>query len=215
MRTGHVLWMRNPGRGLVDEDPRTMRTVVHEPRVVAGIALMLVATLLGGLLLQGASQRVSVWLLSHDVAAGTVLTTADVRLGTAAPGAEAQYLDARDDVAGRVLARDASAGEMLPRAALADGTPRLHLVAVPVDRGRLVPGVRRGVRVDIWWTADVDGGGAGPTRRIVRDALVAGISESSAGGSAVVVALAPAVVHDVISAARTGAIDISVDGKTT
>lgn len=190
-----------------------MRTVVHEPRVVAGIALMLIATVLGGLFLQGASQRVTVWQLSHAVAAGTRLTAAEVHTATAAPGAEHVYADVHQEVIGRVLVRDLSAGELLPRAALGRDAPPLHLIAVPMERLHLVPGVRRGVRVDVWWTPRLEGGAIGPTRRIVDDVLVGGVTESGVGGSAaVMLALEPAEVHDVLAATRTGSIDLSLRG---
>ncbi len=194
----------------VDEDRHTMRTVVHEPRVVAGIALMFIATVLGGLLLQGASQRVSVWQVAHNVAEGTVLTSADVHMGSAAPGAERAYASVREEVVGRVLTRDIAAGELLPRAALGDGAPALHLVAVPIERMHLVPGVRRGVRVDVWWTPRPDGARIDPTRRIFAGALVEGIVESGVGGGAsVILALPPTAVRDVLAATRTGSIDLS------
>ncbi len=186
-----------------------MRSLVHEPRVIAGIALMLVATVLGGLLLQGASQRVPVWQVGRDVAAGTVLTAADVHVGTAAPGAEQAYLGSGEAVVGRVLARDLTAGEMLPRAALADpGLPR-QLVAVPIDRVRLVPGVRHGARVDVWWTP----GEQEPTRRIAEAVLVDGVVDGSMGGSAtVVLALDPVTVRALIAGTRAGVLDLSLHG---
>ena len=57
-----------------------MRTISHEPRVIVGIALMIAATVLGALFMQRATQRSTVWQLSHDLAAGTVISSADVHL---------------------------------------------------------------------------------------------------------------------------------------
>ncbi len=62
-----------------------------DARLIGGVVLVLVSVLLGSLLVSSADHRQPVWSLSRDVAAGTVLTGADLRpvrvqLGPPHPG---------------------------------------------------------------------------------------------------------------------------------
>ena len=58
--------------------------ILREPRIVTGIGLMVLATVLGGVVMQRASARVAVWQTDHVIAAGTVLGPGDVHVAEVA-----------------------------------------------------------------------------------------------------------------------------------
>jgi hypothetical protein len=120
-----------------------------DARLVGGVVLVLSAVLLGAVLVSSADQRQPVWSLSRDVAAGTVLTGADVRpvrvqLGTAA----SRYLASDVAVAGRTVHRSLRAGELL---AVAEVTaPEAGVtVSIPMQPDN-APEISRGDRITLW-----------------------------------------------------------------
>jgi hypothetical protein len=130
-------------------------------RLVLGVLLVLVSVLVGARVIGAADATVPVWSVRGDLAAGTVLseddlTAVDVRLDAAATG----YLSTTADPHGRTLSRAVGAGELLPRAALAETTDLVQ-VALPVQAGWVPPGLRRGQLVDVYAVADPAAGAAG------------------------------------------------------
>ncbi|HEX8306364.1 MAG TPA: SAF domain-containing protein [Jatrophihabitans sp.] len=120
-----------------------------DPRLVGGVALVLAAVLLGSVVVSSADRRQPVWSLSRDVAAGTVLTGADlhpvrVQLGAAT----SRYLGADVAVAGRTVRRSLHAGELLAAAELADPEPGVT-VTIPM-RPENAPQISRGQRITLW-----------------------------------------------------------------
>jgi hypothetical protein len=120
-----------------------------DPRLIGGVVLVLVAVLTGSAVVSSADHRQSIWSLSRDVAAGTVLTGADLRpvrvqLGVAA----SRYLHADVAVAGRTVHRSLRAGELLAAAELADPEPGVT-VTVPM-RPENAPEISRGERITLW-----------------------------------------------------------------
>ncbi len=89
-----------------------MRGLVQEPRVLGGLALLILSTFAGGVMLTHASQRVQVWQASHSLVAGAVVTSADVHVAEVA-GAVSAYLPASHVIVGEVLSRDVAGGELL------------------------------------------------------------------------------------------------------
>lgn len=186
-----------------------MRSLLHEPRVIGGVALMLLATLAGGLFLEHASQRVPVWRLSTALASGTVLTARDLQLSEVAMDAPTAYAQPGTPVVGRALMRDLGAGELLPRAALAASDHSGDLVSLPVERLHAAPALRRGQRVDVWWTPHSRADTLVVSRRVLARGLVDGVTESEVGGSgAVVLAVAHDDVGPLVQALRSGDIDL-------
>lgn len=191
-----------------------MRGLVHEPRVLAGIAMMLLATMAGAMFLQHATQRVSVWQLSHSLAAGTVLTSADVQL-TEVALPEAAYALGTDVVVGRQLARDVGAGELLPVAALQAPQASYDEVVVPAAKLHAPPDTRRGQRVSVWWSSRPDGNAPTTTTRVLASARVLSVATSDVGGGqGVVLAVPPRDVQRLVLAIRSGDIDlVRVDAR--
>ena len=58
--------------------------LLKEPRILIGVGLMLLGTLIGGTVLQRATARVAVWQVDHSMAAGTVLESGDVHIAEVA-----------------------------------------------------------------------------------------------------------------------------------
>jgi hypothetical protein len=141
-----------PIRQSTDESPAARR--VSPPswldlRLVCGIVLVLAAVLLGAVTLSSADHRQARWALSRDLAAGTVLTGADVhpvrvQLGSA----DARYLPAGEAIIGRTLRQAGQAGELLPRGQLTVPAAGVEVtVALRPENG---PTIARGARITLW-----------------------------------------------------------------
>lgn len=164
-----------------------------DPRVAAGILLIAVSVTTGARVVGSADRSVQVWALTRDVAAGTVLTAADVeparvRLFRSGP----LYLRAASSPAGRSVSRALHDGELLPATALT-ATPPAAIVAVPVQPQN-APALARGQSVDVWATAK----GCAPDRVLsgvpVQDVRSerAGALSSASGSVQVVLRVGPA-----------------------
>jgi hypothetical protein len=145
-----------PSRLPLDTTPspvprRSKRPSWLDVRLVLGVVLVLAAVLLGAVVVSTADKRVAVWALGHDVAAGTVLQSLDLRevrvqLGTSA----ALYLPVTEAIAGRQIQHQLRAGELLPRAEVAEAEQGIT-VTLPV-RPENAPNVSSGDRVTVWVT---------------------------------------------------------------
>lgn len=188
-----------------------MRSQLPGPRVLVGVALMMVATALGAFTLHRATHRASVWQVSHPLAAGTVLTGADVHLSEVAlddEGAGA-YVSTGRRVVGLSLVRDLAAGELLPGAALLDARPTASLVTVPVEPLHLPQDLRRGQRVDVWLSIRDAEQRVTTSERVLARALVESAPGVDASGrSGVVLAVPRTAVASLVTALRAGEIDL-------
>jgi hypothetical protein len=121
------------------------------PRVIAGIVLVLVATVVGALVI-GRTERTSrVWATTRALAPGIVLRADDLQAVTARlPSEVPKYLRAGDKgrLVGLTVNRTLSADELLPASALS-GTPAGTTVSVPLPSGDAPP-ITRGQRVRLW-----------------------------------------------------------------
>lgn len=186
-----------------------MQPTLPNPRVLAGIALMLVATGLGALTMQRATARVQMWQVSHDLAAGTTLAAGDVHLAEVAVDDHGAYVAVAQRPVGRVLIRDLAAGELLPRTAIGGASPAVALVTLPIDPLHLPAELRRGQRVDVWCTTRTEDGRIGTTERVLSRALVdAAPGPDASGRSGVVLAVPRDAVPPLVSALRGGELDL-------
>ena len=120
-----------------------------DARLIGGVVLVLVSVLLGSMLVSSADHRQPVWSLSHDVAAGTVLTGADLRPVRVQLGAAAsRYLASDVAVAGRTVRHALRAGELLAVAEVTDPEPGVT-VTVPMQPEN-APEISRGERITLW-----------------------------------------------------------------
>ena len=152
----------------------------RNPRLLLGLVLVATSVLLGARLLTSADDTVPVWAVSRDLPVGATVTGADLeRRQVRFPDESTAdaYLSADDTLPGSsTLASPVGAGDLLPRSALATGTPQ-DVVEVPVAvAGDDLPAtVRDGSRVDVWVTPKVSAvqEASGPTAtRVLEDVLV-------------------------------------------
>lgn len=202
---------------------RRLRAGRRDVRLAVGVGLVVLSVVLGGRVLASSGDRVAVWSLRESLAAGTTLHDDDVVAVPAAAGTVSAYVPQSSDVAGRTLARDVSAGELLPAAALADApTTDRRLVTVPVDPLHAPPGLARGERVDVYVSAK-DATATGQDGRAELPTLVlAGVlvadpgSVDSAGTSSqlgVVIDVGVADAGRAVAAARGGEVDLVRVGR--
>jgi flagella basal body P-ring formation protein FlgA len=91
----------------------------------------------------------SVWAASRDLAPGTVLSAADLsEVHVRLPAGADAYLPVHTAVLGQSVTRQVTAGELLPRAALA-ATDAATTITVPLA-STSAPHVQRGQRVQLW-----------------------------------------------------------------
>jgi hypothetical protein len=184
-------------------------------RFTLGILLVLVSVLVGARLFAAADRTVRVWAAGRVLGAGTVLTRADlVAVPVRLPRNAGEYLAAAGPTpVGRSLVRDVSAGELLPRQALA-GRVCGSEVSIPVASRHLPSTVRRGARVDVFATAPADQGGA--TVQVLSGVTVQAVAGlgggliSTGGEAALVVRVADGLAPAVVRAVRTAQIDVVV-----
>ncbi|HEY3632079.1 MAG TPA: SAF domain-containing protein [Jatrophihabitantaceae bacterium] len=185
--------------------PRRVRTPNWlDLRLVAGVFLVLVAVAVGGLVVANAGKTRRVWAVTHDVAAGTTLTTADV-----APArirmthAATLYIPADSDpghVVGQKVNRNLTSGELLPRSALTS-TDATVTMTVPLSSDQ-APKITRGQKITLWVSTKSSRCQA---QVVVGAALVQEV-ESAGGGSFgtssaenIVVRLSPADARQVVA----------------
>lgn len=187
-----------------------MRSRTLEPKVLAGVALMVLATVVGALSMQHATQRVSVWQLDAGLAAGSRIASADVHIAEVAidQGVDA-YAPAGASIVGRVVLHSLAARELVPLSALSSTRPERDRVTVPVEPLHLPPALRRGQRVDVWLTPRAEDGALGVTHRVLASALVDAVDAAEVSGQpGVVLAVPRSDVALLVSALRQGAIDL-------
>jgi hypothetical protein len=177
----------------------------RDPRLLVGLVVVAVCTLLGARLLAGADDTVAVWAARDALGRGQQVTAdlvvrRQVRFQDQADAD--RYLSANTVLAaGAVVSRPVGAGELLPRAALgrSHDSPTTQVpLSVPADA--LPATVRAGSSVDVWVTPQRPAG-AGPasarSRLLFDDVTVVAVPDEN--GS-----LGPATTRQVIVGVPTG-----------
>lgn len=194
---------------------RSRRPGWRNPRLLLGVVLVAACVLLGARLFAAADDTVAVWSVSRDLPAG-----AEVREGDLEPRqirfpddrTADGYLSTADAVPdGVTLDRAVSAGELLPRAALAEEEGE-DLVEVPVSvlSDDLPATVRQGSVVDVWVTPKVAATGSAKVKAVplLTDVVVVAVPRTSDG-------LAPQSTRQVIvgvPADRTDDLGVALGG---
>jgi Flp pilus assembly protein CpaB len=188
-------------------------------RLVLGVVLVLVSVLVGAKVLASADTSQTVWVATHDLAPGTVLTADDLELGKVRLfGASKLYL-AGNKPLGYLVQRGVSKSELLPRDALTQpgqDTPRRE-ITVPVPTGHLPPDLVGGQQVDVYVTPDAKSARADAKAlvpRLVLEALT--VSRIDRGGGlgssgqdqSVVLGVDPAQVLVLVTAMSQGRLDL-------
>src|SRR5947208_148386 len=121
------------------------------PRVIAGIVLVLVTTVVGAVVVGRAQHSTRVWATTRALAPGIVLRADDLQaVRVKAPGNGSTYVKVgdRSKLIGLTVNRPLGAHELLPGSALS-GTAPGTMVSVPLPSGDAPP-VARGQRVRLW-----------------------------------------------------------------
>jgi len=195
---------------------RLRRPSWRDPRLIAGVLLVLASVALGSRVVAAADDTVPVWAAAGALPAGTALAADDmrvvrVRLGDGA----ARYLDVGAPVPpGSVLLRSLGRGELVPASAVGPpGAWNRRPVTVPVP-GPMPGGLQVGALVDVWASArDTSAPGTAsfrPPVRLARAAEVFSVSLPGTGlgstqGAAVQVLLPEQELRGALDALANGA----------
>src|SRR3954452_23341902 len=198
-----------PAEALPGPTPRRVRPPRWlDLRLVLGLLLVLGSVLLGARVVSAADATVPVWAASGDLAAGTVLTAddlvaVDVRLDRVARS----YLSSTTRPEGRTLSRAVTAGELVPRSALA--APReLVQLALPVQAGYVPPSLQRGQLVDVYAVADPAAGATGDADGSVTPVVSSAPVQALSGRSDGVLSTPTTTVQVVVSVPAEEASDV-------
>lgn len=164
---------------------RSRRPGWRSPRLVVGLLLVAASVLIGAWALSSSEDTVGVWTVTRDLPEGARLARADleVRQVRFSDGGTADhYVSAARAPVGLRLAHDVTAGELLPRGALAQGDGP-HLVEVPVSVATedLPATVQQGARVDVWVSPDVSATDADrvKARRVLSEVVVVAVPRAA------------------------------------
>jgi hypothetical protein len=151
-----------------------------DPRIIGGLVLVIAAVVIGARVIGSSQHTTPVLAAAHDLAAGTVLTAADVtNIDVNLGEGTGKYLSADSVVAGRALQEPVRSGELMAAGALGDPLTGRVLV-VPVAAERMPPGVGHGSVVDIYLiTGD---GEKAVTMPLAPQVTVQSVSSPSSGG---------------------------------
>jgi SAF domain len=119
-------------------------------RLVLGVLLVLASVLVGAEVVSNAGRTYPVVAVTHDLAAGTVLTDDDVTLRQVQlPGhGKGIYLTAKEKAIGKRLQRPVSRDELLPAGAVTGVGAQVKLT-VPLAAGN-APTLHAGQRIEVW-----------------------------------------------------------------
>ena len=182
-------------------------------RLVAGVALVLLAVLGGARVVTAAGHTTPVRALRHDLVQGSVVGAGDVVPAAvhfdSTAGAQ-QYLSAGVALpAGVRLARSAAAGELLPRAALGAAGPATVSLPLGLTSGNVPPGLGVGTLVDVW-AVPGPSAGAATTRQSPAVEVLAGVPVSAVSGTGSFGATGTTVVT--VSIPRDGGVGAVLSG---
>src|SRR4051794_21168973 len=165
---------------------RSRRPGWRNPRLLLGLLLVAASVVIGARLMAAADDTVAVWTVARDLPAGATLGDGDLaRRQVRFPdeGTAAGYLAASGSLPdAATLNRPVSAGELLPRAAIAEKADA-HLVEVPISVAvdDLPATVRQGSVVDVWVAPKVGAvSGQRPTATpVLTDVVVVAVPRAS------------------------------------
>lgn len=170
-------------------------------RLVLGVALVLGSVFVGATVVASSRQTATVVAARRDLAAGTVLSAADLTLEQVRLPASgmAAYPDSTADVVGRQLSRPVSGGELVPKAAL-ESIPTRTTITVPLEAAA-APDLRKGDRIEVWLST-----GECAAAILLADVTVQAVRtdsrafDSGSGGQDVIISVAPDLADRVVTA---------------
>lgn len=179
-----------------------------DARLLGGVALVVVSTLVGAWVLGNDEETVAVLRATRDLSVGAVVADTEVVRVPRTLVVDG-YLGPGDDL-GAVLRRPISAGELIPHSAVASaGRAPTREVTVAVDPLHAPPALLPGAAVDVWASADADS--PSPPRLVLGAVVVAAVAADDGGLSGelgVVLDVPVEHVAEMVSATRGGAVDL-------
>ena len=205
-----------PAESLARSSPAARRLAAHsrwrDPRMAAGVALVAVSVVIGSWVVAAADDRVTVWSAAHDLASGTELQADDlVQVPVRLDGASAYVGSDSAELVGSRLSRGVGAGELIAVSAVTTAHPDHRLITLPVEPMHAPVQMAHGDRVDVYVSPRDNSGTPGASRLVLASALVADASEASdsaSGEAAVVLDVDSAQAAALVSASRSGVIDL-------
>ncbi len=181
--------------------PRRVRTPKWlDLRLIAGVVLVLASVVVGAKVVASSDSTQRMWAASRDLAAGSVLTTSDVRLvRVRLPESAGSYLGPGAQPRGQMLSRPLATGELVPRSALGDVSAGTT-ITVPVD-AQNAPKVTRGQRIQLWLSTASCSAVTVVADVTVQDVQSGGGGAFAAGdGQSLVIRVPPALAARVVTA---------------
>lgn len=196
------------GRSATSRVPRAHRQRgpwLRDWRLWLGMALLIGSMFIGAWLVSAPDGSTLVWRAARDLPVGAApeVVAVPVALGQAAN----EYWSADSPMTGRMVL-PVPAGALIPKAAVAPtSTGDYRLVTIPVDPLHAPVPLSVGDVVDLWVTPT----GAVTPELVLSNAVVAEIAEDRmgiGGELGVVLQVAPTQAATVVTAVRSGAIDL-------
>lgn len=171
-------------------------------RLVLGVVLVLGSVAGGALVVARARHTQPAVVVTHDLAAGTLLTSDDVAVKQVQlpGGGRGVYVGSVDAAVHRRLSRAVAAGELLPVGAIR-AAPAGTTLTVPLDPGA-APDLRTGQRIEVWVSTP-----ACPSTVLLSDVTVqavhiddGGTFSTGTGGQDVVISIDRTLADRVVAA---------------
>jgi ABC-type uncharacterized transport system permease subunit len=170
-------------------------------RLALGVLLVLGAVLIGAQVFAHARHTGPELAVTRDLAAGTTVQAADVRvIEVQLPGSANVYVRDEASAIGKVLTQPLPAGALVPATALG-ATPELTTVSMPLSADA-APRLSRGQRIVVWLST-----AKCPSAVLLRDVTVqdshaasSGVIGAADGGQAVVLSVSPQLAARVVTA---------------
>lgn len=203
------LFIPAAGDPVIPTARRLARWQWRDLRLWVGLALIVISMLAGARLLSSSQETVTVWRATRDLAPGAVPVAEPVTvvLGDTA----AAYAVAKTPLVGRMRV-PVAAGALIPADATAPGPGAgVRQVTIAVDPLHAPVDLAAGDVVDVWATASTGGQSVGAPMLVLPSTLVLQSSPDAlgvAGQLAVVIEVPETQVTDVVSAVRSGNVDL-------
>jgi SAF domain-containing protein len=201
----HYVPVTIPSPAPAPSSPRPRRIATPswlDARLVLGVVLVLASVLIGAKIVSGAGHTYATVAARRDLAAGTILTSDDVKLAQVQlpDRGNGVYLSRLHDAVGKQLGRPVAAGELVPADAVAS-TAAQTTITVPLEASA-APDLRKGERIELWVST-----GACSSTVLLPDVTVQAVRADAGGsfgtgtgGQDVVVSVAPPLADRVVQA---------------
>ncbi|MEY2635297.1 MAG: hypothetical protein RIS75_1237 [Actinomycetota bacterium] len=134
------------------DSTKYLNTIRQSPRrLLLGIAIMLISSVLGGIVISSESKTFTALATANDVAPGVAISRADlteVQLPASAAGS--QWLLPEEVGEGLVLNHGVSAGTIVQKSDLADVSPPGDHLGISLDSGYVPTGLEVGSEISLW-----------------------------------------------------------------